>query len=287
MVKPEKLPEGVGNASIRLTVTPSDVAKEAFLHVQKIGYLQANQIYSVSSDHLDCFLLLIVLHGEGTLEYENNEYQLKKGNIFFIDCEKNHKYYASKKGWHVLYIYFNGSSARAYYNIISQSKTPVFQTGNYNISMSLFWEVLNLHQKNNSLAEELTSLHLTRILTEIILLLGNLNYPKIVYPKYITDVFNHITRYYDEKITLDMLAELYSINKFHLIKEFKRFTGTTIIDHIIKTRINRAKSLLHDSNKSIDQIAKEVGFNSTAHFIRTFRNKEYITPNFYRKQWTE
>jgi AraC-like DNA-binding protein len=106
------------------------------------------------------------------------------------------------------------------------------------------------------------------------------------YPEYINDIFHRIDHFYNKKYTLDKLAKLYSINKFHLAREFKKYSGTTLNEYLITTRIDRAKQFLRYSKKSIEQIAQEVGFYNSSHFIKMFHTREHITPLSYRKQWT-
>ena len=152
--------------------------------------------------------------------------------------------------------------------------------------MSLFWQIIALHKKKDSHAEHLTSFHITRILAEICLLKNNDYISDFEYPEYINDIFHRIDHFYNKKYTLDKLAKLYSINKFHLAREFKKYSGTTLNEYLITTRIDRAKQFLRYSKKSIEQIAQEVGFYNSSHFIKMFHTREHITPLSYRKQWT-
>jgi len=48
-------------------------------------------------------------------------------------------------------------------------------------------------------------------------------------------------------------------------------------------RIDRAKTLLRETNRTIEEIAEEVGFLSSTSFIRSFGKYEKITPGSYRK----
>lgn len=283
----DDLPCGLQKDSIRITAYPSAAAKETFLYVEKAGYLRAKPSYLVSYDSMDCFLLFFVINDNGMLEYEDRKYPLEAGNFFLIDCKKSYKFYTTVDEWKVIYIYFNGINASGYYHLLCDVEPPIVKSENYKLSNALFWDIIDLHTKNKDFAEELVSLQITRILTEMIMLRSKQKITNIFYPGYINEVFNHIARYSDDKITLDMLSELYTVNKYHLVREFKRCTGITVYEHVIRTRITRAKSLLHHTDKSIAEIAKEVGFNSSGHFVRMFSQREHITPLLYRKQWAE
>ncbi|MDD4689090.1 MAG: AraC family transcriptional regulator [Eubacteriales bacterium] len=273
---------------IHLIISTNKSSRKAFLYAQEAGYFEADSSYNIALDSLDSFLMLYVVSGDGKLIYDNNEYHLCHGDLFFIDCKKHYEYSAAdNKRWYVHYFYFNGRQARGYYDILTNNKSPVFKVQDHKSVKSLFWQIVFLNSKNNKYAEPITSLHITRILTHLCMLNGNESDLNVEFPPYIHYVFNHIERFYDEKITLDLLAEIYSISKFHLAREFKRCSGQTIHDYLITTRINKAKSLLRYSDKSIEKIATEVGCYSSSHFIKLFTSREDVTPNVYRKQWTK
>ncbi|WP_363311063.1 helix-turn-helix transcriptional regulator [uncultured Anaerococcus sp.] len=53
-------------------------------------------------------------------------------------------------------------------------------------------------------------------------------------------------------------------------RKFKDYTGTSINNYIIMTRIQKSKYLLLFSDKNIHQIANEVGYYNPSHFSRIF-----------------
>lgn len=273
--------------NIHLAVSPSTFARETLLYAQEVGYIEADQSYcDYSLNHLDSFLILYVAYGTGILQYETNHYPLETGNLLVIDCQKYYKYYTTgKDGWHMLYLYFNGNQARGYYNLITKRALPICSFEDSKITQALFWSILDLHKKNDAFAERLTSLHITKILTDISIHADNHEVLAVEYPQHVTRIFNYIDRYYFEKISLDILATKWSVNKFHLARLFKRYSGTTINEFLITKRINKAKELLCHTDKTIDKIAEEVGFNNSSYFSYTFHKREHVTARAYRNQW--
>ena len=82
-----------------------------------------------------------------------------------------------------------------------------------------------------------------------------------------------------------MLADQFSINKFHFHRMFKKYLGTTPNEYLITIRINKAKELLRATNLQINQIAPRVGIENVSHFINTFKKSEGMTPLEFRNQW--
>lgn len=82
---------------------------------------------------------------------------------------------------------------------------------------------------------------------------------------------------------IDEIASTFYITPSHLCRTFKKLTGYTIVQYINILKIQKACGLLHDTQKSITDIALECGFNSTMYFCKTFKSVLNITPTDYRK----
>ena len=62
----------------------------------------------------------------------------------------------------------------------------------------------------------------------------------------------------------------------------KKETGKTALDYIQAKLIDEAKEKIFDRNKSVNQIAFELGFKYPQHFTRLFKQRVGVTPNEYR-----
>lgn len=83
--------------------------------------------------------------------------------------------------------------------------------------------------------------------------------------------------------SIEEIASTFYITPSHLCRTFKKLTGYTVIQYINILKIQKACSLLHDTQKSITEIALECGFNSTMYFCKTFKAFLNITPTDYRR----
>ncbi len=84
-------------------------------------------------------------------------------------------------------------------------------------------------------------------------------------------------------INLGMIADKFHYTPEYTSKIIKEYTGLTFKQILQKIRIERAESLLLDSNMSIQNIGYQVGYENTEHFIRTFKKIHQLTPTEYRK----
>ena len=93
---------------------------------------------------------------------------------------------------------------------------------------------------------------------------------------------DYIHQNYSQKIAIPELADLCHLSENHFRRLFSNTLGTSPLNYINFTRINRACILLNNSGHTILSIAHDVGFISIASFNRTFKEILGLTPKEYR-----
>lgn len=83
--------------------------------------------------------------------------------------------------------------------------------------------------------------------------------------------------------TVTYCAEQLHISPNYFGDLIKKESGNTALDYIQSKLIDEAKGKIFDSNKSINEIADELGFKYQQHFTRLFKQKVGLTPHEYRK----
>jgi AraC family transcriptional regulator len=86
-----------------------------------------------------------------------------------------------------------------------------------------------------------------------------------------------------EEVTLDDLAAQANMSKYHLLRTFKRFTGTTPHRYLVRLRLRRAASLLRSSSQTVQQVMAACGYQSAAQFSAAFRREYGCAPGQYRR----
>ena len=96
---------------------------------------------------------------------------------------------------------------------------------------------------------------------------------------------NFIRLNFAKQISLAEVAAALSLNPSYLSRCFKRVTGETVVEFLMKTRIEASKSLLTSGAHvpPIKEVAYTSGFNSAAYFCRVFRRCEKKTPLDFAK----
>ena len=104
--------------------------------------------------------------------------------------------------------------------------------------------------------------------------------------KYVVEqIVNYFEDHYNEKISLDQIAENMYLSPFYISKIFKSETGDTPIRHLINIRLEKAKELLEGGYEgSIQEIAATVGYDDAYHFSKLFKKHYGISPSQARKK---
>ena len=82
---------------------------------------------------------------------------------------------------------------------------------------------------------------------------------------------------------LDSLARLAGLSPNHLATIFKRHVGVTVHQYLTRRRLDEAQRLLRDTDLPIGRIALDLGFHSSQHFTRVFRQFNGRPPSDLRK----
>lgn len=96
-------------------------------------------------------------------------------------------------------------------------------------------------------------------------------------------VRHYIDTHYKEPLTLDTLSSVAHINKYYLAHAFKEEYGLSPIRYMISRRIDESRFLLQETDMSMSQVARVLGFSSASYFSQSFRRAEGMTPAEYRK----
>jgi AraC family transcriptional regulator len=95
-------------------------------------------------------------------------------------------------------------------------------------------------------------------------------------------ILEYIEAHLSERLDLRVLAKEAGISPFHFAALFSKAVGATPHRHVQHLRMQAAKAMLRDTDKSILDIALSCGFGSAAHFAAAFRRRFFQSPTEYR-----
>ena len=104
-----------------------------------------------------------------------------------------------------------------------------------------------------------------------------------LYNPTVRKTMDFISTHYSENITLAAVARAVNLSSFRISHVIKEQTGKTIMQHVMIIRINKARRILDQTDKSCGEIAHETGFCDQSYFIRHFKKITGTTPSRYRR----
>ena len=99
----------------------------------------------------------------------------------------------------------------------------------------------------------------------------------------IEKTIRYIRSHVGKKITLEELSGIANLSTYYFSHRFKEETGLSPIDYVINTRLDQAKILLARTAMTVEEIAYEVGYQSSNSLINLFNQKLGFSPKEYRK----
>lgn len=279
--------------SSRILYTPSSFARSSLLHLQEVGTLQAIRSHTSKRENLQSYLVFTVTDGNGALEYEGKHYDLKAGDVVFIDCRKS---YSHSTGtcepnggdlWSLQWVHFYGPSVPSVYaKYCERGGRPVLRLR----ETSRISEVLTALYDTAASKDYIRDMRINELLSSLLTLLMEQSWnpksgkrlPRLMD---VSEIRVYIDEHYAEKLSLADVADHFYISKDYLGKLFKECFGTTVNGYILSVRITKAKQLLRFSDKTAEEIGGLVGMPDANYFSRMFKKVEGVSPSEYRKLW--
>lgn len=256
------------------------------LYLHNYGIKKCNpDHFSGPSEH-DYFLIHYVLEGEGSIKIGNDTHYIKKGHGFLINPNTTTHYKASHSNpWTLCWVGFHGIQAE---NILNETsitmKSPIFH---YNPEELYFQKLLPIITQEQTTTEDELKIHgLLYILLST--LVGT--HPKektirkqIKKEEYVHKVIEFIEmKYNDSKVTVSQIAEYIGLDRSYLSSLFKEYINSSIQEYLIHYRVNKASLLLDNSELSIGNIARAVGYEDPLLFSKMFKKYKGLSPKNYR-----
>ena len=300
--------------SSRILYTPSPFARSSLLHLQEVGSLTAIKPHTSKREKLQSYLCFMVEDGEGELVYEGKKYELRRGDVVFIDCRKAYSHSTGKSHstgnthgtcdrrstdnahtteedngnlWSLRWCHFYGPSMPAIYaKYCERGGLPVIRGADMAQYSTIISDIYTLASSSDYIRDMRINGKLNDLLT---LLMesswhreAHTNAPKKME---ISQVKSFLDEHYKEKLSLESVASHFFIDKHYLARLFKEHYGVTLVTYLQQVRITHAKRMLRFTDKSIEEIGLECGIGELNYFSRVFKKLEGVSPSEFRRVW--
>jgi AraC-like DNA-binding protein len=91
--------------------------------------------------------------------------------------------------------------------------------------------------------------------------------------KQVSDILQYIqfNLFNNDKLRIESLANAFHLSATYVSEYFKKKTGESLKEYILKSRVNVAHSRLQNSDQSAKEIAYELGFTDASHMAKVIR----------------
>lgn len=96
-----------------------------------------------------------------------------------------------------------------------------------------------------------------------------------------------IEQHFQDKITVDQLADMLALGRRSLERRFKSATCNTVTEYIQRVKIEAAKKNLEGGQKNINEVMFDVGYSDTKAFRTVFKKVTGLSPVEYRNKYTK
>lgn len=273
---------GVADNSELYFLSPSSTAKKLYFYVTDAGHYYCEKGYHIKRDQYKSHLLLHVCKGIFTyISDDGQKINVKENETILLNCHKPHQYYTDGP-LEIVWAHIGGVNLNDIVKEAEDTGRSVSRCKDSEDIKNAFLRLIDYAGGRKILSEPYVSLLIYRILTEMMEYGANSKNNRLS-DNIISAAKEYLIEHIGEKITVSDIAAEIHISQSHFTRLFKQHTGFSPYSYILVCRLNKAKELLHTTDKSISEIAYDTGFNSDANFIYTFTKNVGISPGKFKK----
>ena len=266
----------------------------------EVFHYKDETVQEVALHHHDFYELYFFVSGSVSYNIESNNYRLSPGDMLLISPQELHQPLVSQeKQQYERYVLWINSSFLQQFSTPSQDVTKCFDPsapehtnlirpdGVTRELLTYLIQQLIREQENEAFA---TDLYCLALLAQLLVLVnrtalraGQAPEPRENADSTVYRIIAYINEHYNEDLTLDFLANMFFISKYHLSREFNRVAGTSVHRYIIQKRLIMARQMMAGGVPT-SEVCQHCGFGDYSNFYRAFKNEYQISPRKYLEE---
>lgn len=246
----------------------------------------------------DFVQLVIVMSGNGRYKVDDRIYSLREGDVLIVNPGQWHTSVSEEAGETAsreMIIGFSDIQLQGYEkNIFPLAEDGLVMHTTGELRQKIFKICTSMENENTVDKQGRYHMMKAYLMQLLVLLLREHAEPVKSYQSYsfetinkkyvVEQILNYFEDHYNEKVSLDRIAENMYLSPFYISKIFKSETGDTPIRHLINIRLEKAREILiEESERSIQEVAACVGYDDAYHFSKLYKKHFGISPSQTRK----
>lgn len=264
----------------------NDTEANAEFNVCFAGITMPDKNYAITRDASPSIIIEYITDGIGYLEIGGKCYTLTTGNSIIIPHHTDHKYYSDKnqpyaKKW----VNIKGILAEKILDFTLKGMTPIISSANIDSEISRIIKMISEDSENNTLMLSIFTDILHKVAESLI------DKPMITKEKNAATTAERIERYIinhlQDKFSLQSICDVFYLSDSHIVRLFKETYGITPYRYYLNQKTELAKSLLINTELSIDSICTKLNYSDRNHFFVAFKQVTGMSPYRYRRNYIE
>jgi len=235
---------------------------------------------------LSAHQIVYLSRGRGIFEADGRSpIDVEAGDAFLLFPDAWHRYAPDPEtGWDEHWFECSGSYLKSLYREAGLARErPVVRLGISDAFLKHFYEMAAEMEAERVGHQAVLAAIATRVIAELGVLPRRHVFQNSDIGKTIDRAKAILVKQSDVSLNMEDVAEQLNVGYTWFRRMFREYTGMSPGHYHLQLRLNRAQSLLHNTNLTVSQIAHATGFTTERYFIRIFREKIGQTPGAFRK----
>lgn len=275
-------PETLEDTSVHYYIPAPKELQNVLYYPISIGYFDCKPNYAVHRNIHNSYLLIVMMAGALNYQTRRQRGTIRVGQALLLDCNLPHSYQAQGK-CSFTFIHFDGAQSRDIFEHINRSSGSVIRLTDSTRMHELVGELLGYMRDDRRVNESQTSAMLYGILM-VLMQASGVSGEGAIGNSIVDQAIDYIQSHLAENLTVETIAANAGYSPSYFSHVFHKETGVSPYHFVVKSRMDYAMQLLQTTRLSVQDIAFQVGFNSTANFCYAFRKEKGMSPHEYRQK---
>lgn len=234
------------------------------------------------------YQLLYIVSGQGEFRSASSPAApVKAGTVVMLFPDEWHTYAPDPEtGWEEWWVGFRGENIdRRVAEGFFSPKTPLLHIGHSAGIVSCYQEIIRSAEEERKGFQQLVTGIVLHLLGSVLFKRDNLQYLDNPIVEKINRAREMMRRHIGDNLPPEEIARRLNIGYTWFRRTFRAYVGIAPAQYLLQLRHNKARELLTTTDRTVSEIAAELGFENVSQFSAFFRQREKITATQYRSKY--
>lgn len=225
---------------------------------------------------------MLCREGKGVLTIDGTDYTVDSPAVFFLRPRQPHAYHPMEGKWHTCWVVFDGENAEEMLSQLGFLHNAPMPLPRDSTVFLTFRQLLRRAEEKELSAHYKCSGLFYSLLLELAAGMAR-TAPENAAMMRIEPVLAYIAAHWAEPVGLDDFAAVLGVTPQYLCRLFKEALAVTPYEYLLAHRLQRAKEMLADPDRTVKDISLSAGFHDASYFCGVFKKQEGFSPARFRE----